>query len=209
MTWFVFEHFCNNCHQVNLEPCHNFCFSKLTGYQSFIHHKQLTGQTSFTLAANHFHFTLRHDFFAKEQKQNQFIFLHTSCLISKWKSFWTKKYWVDLLFLWCETISNDSFLLQNTVIVSPTFEFECTDKGIYEHDSDCARFWLCKAQNGEPELYKCPAGYLFNDEKRRCVKEEEVACDKVPDFSRIAYEPQPIQLQVSQLDTFFNKWANY
>ena len=103
------------------------------------------------------------------------------------------------------------FLLQNTdtVIVSPTFEFECTDKGIYEHDSDCARFWLCKAQNGEPELYKCPAGYLFNDEKRRCVKEDEVTCDKVPDFSRIAYEPQPIQLQVSQLDSFFSRWANY
>ena len=70
----MFEHICNIC-QVNLEPCHNFCFFKLTGYQSFIHHKQPTGQTSFALAMNHFHFTPHHDFFAKRAKTKPIDFL--------------------------------------------------------------------------------------------------------------------------------------
>ena len=48
-----------------------------------------------------------------------------------------------------------------TVIVAPTFDFQCSNQGIFSHASDCARFWLCKMENGKPELYKCPAGYLF------------------------------------------------
>ena len=120
---------------------------------------------------------------------------------------------------------------QLTVIVAPTFDFECSDKGIFSHQSDCARFWLCKAQNGEPELYKCPAGmywisrnfffkinilyfflfvgYLFNDEKHRCVEEGEVSCAKTPDLLRISSEPAPIQLRVSQLESFFAQWSRF
>merc|ERR1711936_1076835 len=96
-----------------------------------------------------------------------------------------------------------------TVIVAPTFDFECSNKGIFSHESDCARFWLCKAQNGEPELYKCPAGYLFNDEKHRCVPEGEVSCAKTPDLLRISSEPAPIQLRVSQLESFFAQWSRF
>jgi hypothetical protein len=51
-----------------------------------------------------------------------------------------------------------------TVIVAPTFDFQCSNQGIFSHASDCARFWLCKMENGKPELYKCPAGYLFSGE---------------------------------------------
>ena len=94
-----------------------------------------------------------------------------------------------------------------TVIVSPTFDFECSEKGIFSHKSDCSRFWLCKGENSQAELYKCPADYIFNDDKRRCVKEAEVSCDKVPDLLRIANEPLPIVLRVSQLDSFFARWA--
>ena len=94
-----------------------------------------------------------------------------------------------------------------TVIVAPTFDFECSDKGIFGHPSDCARFWLCKLQDGQPELYKCPAGFLFNDEKRRCVKAEEITCTKVPDLVRLRSEPTPYVLQVSELDSFFSRWA--
>merc|ERR1711997_984754 len=32
----------------------------------------------------------------------------------------------------------------NTVIVAPEFAFDCSAKGIFGHDSDCAKFWLCK-----------------------------------------------------------------
>ena len=92
------------------------------------------------------------------------------------------------------------------MIVVPTFSFECENKGIFGHASDCARFWLCKMQDGNPELYKCPAGFLFQDEARRCVKEEEATCDKVPDLARIASEPEPYQLQEFELDNFFNRY---
>ena len=94
-----------------------------------------------------------------------------------------------------------------TVIVAPTFGFECSDKGIFGHASDCARFWLCKLQNGNPELYKCPAGYLFSDDKRRCVKEEETSCDKDSDLASVRFEPNPKVLRVSELESFFARWA--
>merc|ERR1711971_1222451 len=95
-----------------------------------------------------------------------------------------------------------------TVIVAPTFDFSCSNKGIFGHDSDCGRFWLCKIENGKPELYKCPAGYLFSDDKRRCVKEEDTSCVKIPDMVRLRSEPSPIQLSVSDLTNFFSRWAS-
>jgi len=95
-----------------------------------------------------------------------------------------------------------------TVIVAPTFDFSCSNKGIFGHDSDCARFWLCKIENGKPELYKCPSGYLFSDDKRRCVKEEETSCVKIPDMVRLRSEPNPILLRVSELNSFFSRWAS-
>jgi len=95
-----------------------------------------------------------------------------------------------------------------TVIVAPTFDFSCSNKGIFGHDSDCARFWLCKIENGKPELYKCPSGYLFSDDKRRCVKEEETSCVKIPDMVRLRSEPSPILLRVSELNSFFSRWAS-
>merc|ERR1712156_1089611 len=85
-----------------------------------------------------------------------------------------------------------------TVIVAPTFDFSCSSKGIFGHDSDCARFWLCKIENGKPELYKCPSGYLFSDDKRSCVK--------IPDMVRLRSEPSPILLRVSELNSFFSRW---
>lgn len=97
----------------------------------------------------------------------------------------------------------------NSVIVSPTFDYTCPAKGIYAHDSDCARFWLCKGGENKPELYKCPGGYLFSDAVLRCQKEEEVECDKVPDTLRIRAEPTPITLRISELDAFFSRWSNF
>ena len=52
-------------------------------------------------------------------------------------------------------------------------------------------------------------GYLFNDEKHRCVKEGEVSCAKTPDLLRISSEPAPIQLRVSQLESFFAQWSRF
>ena len=96
----------------------------------------------------------------------------------------------------------------DTVIVAPTFDFQCTNKGTFGHDSDCSKFWLCTQPAGAtalgPQLFKCPPDYLYNDSTRRCVPASEVVCDKVPDLGRIQFEPRPVQLRVSDLDAFFN-----
>ena len=49
-----------------------------------------------------------------------------------------------------------------SVIVKPSFSFQCSDEGLYPHSSDCAKFWLCAKEGQpelEPELYLCPDGY--------------------------------------------------
>ena len=93
----------------------------------------------------------------------------------------------------------------DTVIISPTFSFQCQSAGIFPHDSDCAKFWLCKG-DVPAELYKCPAGFLLKDEVRRCQKAEEVVCEKVS--NRFAPpEPPAITLRVSELDGFFARWG--
>ncbi len=30
------------------------------------------------------------------------------------------------------------------VVVAPSFTFQCTSPGLFAHDSDCSRFWLCR-----------------------------------------------------------------
>merc|ERR1711953_991659 len=96
----------------------------------------------------------------------------------------------------------------NTVIVAPEFAFDCSAKGIFGHDSDCAKFWLCKSEDGNPELYKWPSGYLFNNEARRCVEEDQVECDKKMDMVMLRTESSYVnQLKVSQLASFFYRYA--
>lgn len=100
------------------------------------------------------------------------------------------------------------FYSQNTVIVAPEFSFDCSSKGIFAHDSDCAKFWLCKTDSGNPELYKCPAGYLFNDAERRCVEEDQVECDKQMDMVMLRTETSYTNvLRVDQLASFFRTYS--
>lgn len=98
---------------------------------------------------------------------------------------------------------------QNVIIV-PSFDFTCTGEGLFGHDSNCAKFWLCKESDGnlEPaELYRCPDGYSFDDSILRCQKEEDVECDKVPDTVQERLERPAITLQVSELESFFRTWS--
>ena len=82
------------------------------------------------------------------------------------------------------------------------------------HSNDCAKFWLCKKSkdsgNLKPaELYKCPGGFLFQDDALRCQKEDKVVCDKTPVLNRFATnEPLAITLQVSELDGFFARYGH-
>ncbi len=52
-------------------------------------------------------------------------------------------------------------------------------------------------------LYRCPEGFLYSESVRRCLREQEVACSKVPDLARMAGEPTPYQLRVADLQGFF------
>ena len=33
-----------------------------------------------------------------------------------------------------------------SVIVSPTFDFECSNEGLFPHENNCQKFWLCKGK---------------------------------------------------------------
>jgi len=98
----------------------------------------------------------------------------------------------------------------SNVIITPSFDYVCTEEGLFGHDSNCAKFWLCKESNGsldDAELYRCPDGYLFDENVLRCQKEEDVECEKAPDSVQERLETPAITLQVSELDSFFRKWS--
>jgi len=96
------------------------------------------------------------------------------------------------------------------VIIVPSFDYECTEEGLFPHGSNCAKFWLCKESSGNldpSELYRCPDGFLFDDSVLRCQKEEDVECEKVPDSVQERLERPAITLQLSELDSFFRTWS--
>jgi hypothetical protein len=98
---------------------------------------------------------------------------------------------------------------ENSIIVSPTFDFECSNEGLFPHENNCQKFWLCKGSddNVEPaELYRCPDGYLFDESILRCQKEDGVECDKVTNRAQEQFEIA-ITLQESELDSFFRTWS--
>ena len=33
---------------------------------------------------------------------------------------------------------------ETVIVAAPSFSFQCTSEGLFEHDSDCMRFWLCR-----------------------------------------------------------------
>ncbi|TRY78294.1 hypothetical protein TCAL_06895 [Tigriopus californicus] len=97
----------------------------------------------------------------------------------------------------------------DTVVVEPSFNYQCTAPGFFPHASDCQRFWLCKQDMTvlDSQLFRCPEGYLFHDMVRRCLKEDEVECDKTPNLGRISLEPEPIQLREENLAGFFSSFS--
>jgi len=49
-----------------------------------------------------------------------------------------------------------------SIILTPSFSFQCSGEGIFEHKSDCSKFWICEADGGnnlESQLYICPDNY--------------------------------------------------
>ena len=40
----------------------------------------------------------------------------------------------------------------SNVIITPSFDYVCTEEGLFGHDSNCAKFWLCKGKVSSPSL---------------------------------------------------------
>ena len=40
----------------------------------------------------------------------------------------------------------------SNVIITPSFDYVCTEEGLFGHDSNCAKFWLCKGKVLSPSL---------------------------------------------------------
>jgi len=56
-----------------------------------------------------------------------------------------------------------------------------------------------------PALFRCPEGFHFDDETRRCqlAASLDPPCAKIPNVGRISREPIPIQLRIQDLDNFY------
>lgn len=49
-----------------------------------------------------------------------------------------------------------------SVILTPSFGFQCSAEGLFEHATDCSKFWLCNPDEDnefESLLYICPDNY--------------------------------------------------
>ncbi len=49
-----------------------------------------------------------------------------------------------------------------SVILKPSFSFQCTGEGLFEHATDCSKFWVCDPEEDnefESQLYICPDNY--------------------------------------------------
>ena len=67
--------------------------------------------------------------------------------------------------------------------------YVCTDIGLFPDIEDCQMFWFCELRKNndgsdgyreklfEPvRLFKCPKGYSFDENIRRCLPSENVKC---------------------------------
>nr|XP_045624783.1 uncharacterized protein LOC123774493 [Procambarus clarkii] len=96
-----------------------------------------------------------------------------------------------------------------TYQLDPSTVYECLEPGSFQSHRDCLRFYRCIVTMGcviKGFLYQCPAGYLFDDNTKRCQRVELLGpCDKAADAGVQIYEIQPIgQLQADSLDQFFS-----
>ena len=66
--------------------------------------------------------------------------------------------------------------------VLPGSLYQCPQPGFYPYETNCREFYVClEVLPGilfAEQLYRCPSRYLFDEDTRRCQREEKVNCRK-------------------------------
>ena len=66
--------------------------------------------------------------------------------------------------------------------VLPGSLYQCPRPGFYPYEANCKEFYVClEVLPGilfAEQLYRCPMRYLFDEDTRRCQREEKVNCRK-------------------------------
>ena len=98
--------------------------------------------------------------------------------------------------------------------VLPGSLYQCPAPGFYPYESNCKEFYVCLEVLpnvlAAEQLYRCPARYLFDDVKRRCLREEEVNCTRfeVSAFSSLA-KTSVLVVMEQFLEEFFSTPLTY
>jgi len=104
------------------------------------------------------------------------------------------------------TAAPSTTISQNTV--DPSSLYDCPAKGYYPFEGDCIRFYKCVTieANGNLKglLYKCPEGFGYSEEKKRCDRSERLPpCEKTLSAAHLRMAPARL-LSVDDLAWFFS-----
>ena len=66
--------------------------------------------------------------------------------------------------------------------VYPNSIFDCPAPGFFPFEDNCHEFYVCQevlpGKLLADQLYRCPDRYLFDEDTRRCQREDRVSCRK-------------------------------
>lgn len=92
--------------------------------------------------------------------------------------------------------------------LDPSSQYACTEEGYFPFEQDCVRFYKCSVTTENSLIgyrYKCPEGYGYSDELKRCESEANLPpCEKAPLPASLRGSFPAIQLKVAELRWFFN-----
>jgi hypothetical protein len=91
--------------------------------------------------------------------------------------------------------------------VYPDSIYNCPAPGFYPHEENCREFYVCQevlpGRLLADQIYRCPNRYLFDEDTRRCQREEKVNCRK---FTLTRYRPYFKQSVLVVLERYLNEF---
>ena len=97
--------------------------------------------------------------------------------------------------------------------VLPGSLFNCPAPGFYPYETNCKEFYVCLEVLpnvlAAEQLYRCPERYLFDEDKRRCLREERVNCTRFEVNTFNLAKTNVLVVMERFLDQFFNTPLTY